>query len=162
MTMLIEPQSAILTILAEEHRLYGRLITVAEAKRDALLTADTDGLGTLVREMEGITVAIERLEDERMAQVRLLAGEDSTDATITALAPHFTGAALTRLEQLRGELRDAVARLRTVNDTNTALVRQALTFSDQWSRLIRAAMPATYAATGAVSTPQTVSRSWHV
>jgi flagellar biosynthesis/type III secretory pathway chaperone len=161
MTPTITPETAILDILAAEHRLYARLLTIAEAKRAALLRADTDALVPLVREMEGIILQVEQLEDERLACVARLA-DGAVVETISALLPYFSGESRGRIEMLREQLRDDIARLRTVNETNSALVRQALSFSDQWVRLIRAATPGTYAATGMVTAQPAVTRQWQV
>ena len=155
------PETDILDILAEEHRLYARLIAVAEAKRAALLSADTESLVPLVREMEGIIRQIERLEDERLACVARLTDGAAVE-TISALLPYVDGETRTRLALLRGQLREDITRLRALNDTNTALVRQALAFSDQWARLIRAALPGTYAATGTIPAQAHVTRQWQV
>jgi flagellar biosynthesis/type III secretory pathway chaperone len=160
MTTRTDPRTTILDLLAGELRLYQRLITVAEAKRAALLHADVDGLLELVREMEGLTVQVERLEDERLAAASYLTG--GTEDTVSALLPYFAGDARWRLEELRDALRAALTRLRNLNESNNALVRQALTFSDQWLRLIRAASPSTYAASGVVTAQQTVTRQWQV
>lgn len=160
MTTLIDPRTAILDYLSGELRLYGRLIAVAEAKREALLSADTDGLVPLVREMEGLTLQVEWLEDERLAAVSRLTG--GSEDTLSALLPHFTGEERDRLEALRDELRAALAHLRRLNDINNALLRQALAFSEQWVRLIRAAAPSTYAATGMITAQHTVTRQWQV
>lgn len=156
-----DPRDAILAVLEEEHRLYRRLAAVAEAKRDALLANDVDALTPLVREMEGIAAAVERLEDDRLDHVaRLTSGAGGVDDTISSLLPYFGGPARDRLEDLRGGMRETLARVRTLNELNAALVRQALTFTDQWSRLIRAALPATYAPTGAVAQATSGGRSW--
>jgi hypothetical protein len=158
----ITPQAAILTILEEEQRLYDRLIAVAEAKRDALVTGDVDACALLVREMDVLMSAVDRLEDDRIAQVALLAPEGAPE-NFAALVPHFRGEALGRLESLREGLRAALSRLRALNDVNAALVRHALVMTEQWSRFVRAALPATYAPSGAVVGPALLhGRTWTV
>lgn len=155
--------SAILAILDEEHRLYRRMVAVAEAKRDALLANDAEALTPIVREMEGIALAVEGLEQERMAQVAVLAGgAEYADESFSALRRYFSGNELLRLETVRGQLREAVGRVRAVNQLNAALVQQALVFTDQWVRLVRASMPATYANSGAMVGPHGGGRSWQV
>ncbi len=156
------PQAVILAILGEELRLYQRLIIVAEQKRDALLASDVDTLAPLVRETEGVAAVLTRLEDDRLAQVGLLAGENTpVDDTFDALTVHFSGNARTRLGELREGLRESVQRLRILNELNTALVRQALTFTEQWSRLVRAALPATYNLSGTTVGPMIAARTWN-
>ena len=156
------PQTVILAILDEELRLHQRLIAVAERKRDALLASDVETLALLVRETEGIVAAVTRLEDDCIAQVALLVGDDApVDDTFAALAPYFTGKARHRLSGLCEGLREAVQRLRALNELNTALVRQALTFTEQWTRLVRAGLPATYDPNGATVGPPIAGRTWN-
>lgn len=157
----LTPEANILDILAEEHRLYTRLIAVAEAKREALITADPEALVPLVREMEGIIRQVEQLEEERLAHVACLT-DGAAGETISALLPHVDERVRMRLELLRDQLRADVARLRAINDTNTALVRQALAFSEQWARLLHTTLPSTYAATGAIQAPAHATRQWQV
>lgn len=163
MTTATDPRAGIFVVLEEEHRRYQRLIAVAEGERDALVIADIDALAPLVREMEGITTAIERLEQERIALVaRLVGGAAAPSDTFAALMPHFDAAARLRLEDLRTKLREALQALRALNDLNATLLRQALGVTDQWYRLARTALSATYTPAGAVVAPQAVTRHWQV
>ncbi|SRR5579884_1815714 len=156
----VDPRSAILAALEEEHRLYCRLLILAQAKRGALLAGDVDRLAPLVREIEGIAATLTDLEADRRAGVAQLAGGELLDDSFATLAPQFTGDDRARLDGLRDRLREVVERLRIVNDLNAALVRQALSFTEQWARLVRAALPATYTLNGAVVGLPAGGRAW--
>lgn len=156
-----EARSAILTILDEQYRIYQRLITVAEQEQQALLADDAQTLAPLVWEMEALAGAVERLERDRITHVQTLTGEpDGTRLTLRDLAHQFAGEERDRLESAGERLRAALVCLRALNDTNAALVRQAVTFADQWIRLLNTAVPATYAASGIVLNPPVQGRAW--
>ena len=144
--------------MADEIDLYDRLVAVATAKREALVGNDPDTLAELVTEMETITRGIERLEDERRGHACALAG--GTDVTFRALVEYYEDADRARLEALRSRLLDLVETVRALNQTNTALVRQAIQVNEKWSRLLRSVLPATYAPTGAVLNPHLAGRAW--
>src|SRR5579885_3431738 len=113
--------AAVLSLLEEEGRLSRRMLRVAKAKREALLAADTETLAPLVRELEGISERLAQLEHDRAAHAA-------------------------RLEALRAELLESLQELRTVNDGNARLVRQALDLNERYARLLRRAAAPTYEA----------------
>jgi flagellar biosynthesis/type III secretory pathway chaperone len=158
MSVTVTPQQAILDLLDQEYRLYTRLIALAELQRDALVENDIDALTPLVRELDGVSLQIVRLEQQRTAHVGAITGDP--ESSVSALAPYFEPSAREQLEHLRDDLRGAMARLRALNDLNAGLIHHAIEISTRWSRLLRAAMPATYAATGTVVGPRTAGREW--
>ncbi len=148
-----DPREAILHLLAEQARLCGLMIPVAEAKRAALLVSDAEGLAPLVREMESLAARAAEAERERLAQTsRLLGGVDPVVA-FDVLAARYDGAGRERLAGLRDALRAALSVLKSLNDSNAALVRQALAITRQQARLLTGGLPATYSAAGVVAEP---------
>lgn len=152
------PCAAIIHGLEQQLHLYRRLVSLAEAKREALIAADIDRLNLLVRETEGFAHLTAGLEADRRACVARLTG--SAETRLTELAEHFEGAERDRLESVRATLRDTITRLRNLNNINADLVRQAQIVADGHMRLFRAAMPATYGASGTTVQPKSIRREW--
>jgi flagellar biosynthesis/type III secretory pathway chaperone len=150
--------AAIIHGLEQQLHLYRRLVTLAEAKQEALIATDIDQLNLLVREMEGLAHIAAGLEEDRRAQVARLTG--SADTRLTDLAQHFESPERDRLESVRITLRDTMTCLRDLNAINAGLVRQAQIVAEGHMRLFRAAMPATYGATGTTVQPKSMRREW--
>ncbi len=163
----------LLDLLDEELRCCRRMVALAKAQRDAMLAGDVAALAPIVREMEGLAAALARLEEERVAHAGFppsppaplpRAGEGWPKAGVRAAGGEGqTEAAQARLEELRAALRTALAELRALNDTNAALARRALASTEQALRLLHAALPATYEASGALHpTSAGVRQTWTV
>lgn len=153
--------AAVIAILEEEVRLSRRMLHLAEAKREALIAADIETLAPLVCELESLTAALARLEHDRIAHARTLAGDAAgEEIACTALAERLGGPAGARLAGLRDELRASLQELRGVNDGNARLVRQALVFNDRYLKLVRGAATSTYAPSGAAVEAPLLRRAW--
>ncbi len=147
-----DPRDAILRLLAEQERLCRQMIPVAEAKRAALMVSDAEALAPLVREMELLAAQAAEVERERVAQAARLTGEaDGAEVSFDAVAACYGGAGRERLAGLRETLRAALAALKSLNDANAALVRQALSITRQQARLLTGGSPATYSAAGVMA-----------
>src|SRR5690348_7134012 len=103
MTAVHDPCATILDVLDRLCGQHRRLLANATQQRQALLEANVARLGVLTREMEHLTAEVERLEAERLLQVRLLIGDDQAAVSWQALEPLFGGRA-PRLHVLRDEL----------------------------------------------------------
>ncbi len=172
----------LLDLLGEELRCCRRMVTLANVQRDAMLAGDVETLAPAVREMEALAAVLARLEEERVAQAATLTpalghppadppalpggfGRASPARGSGAGGEGKTKAEQARVEELRGALRAALTELRALNDTNAALARRALASTEQALRLLHAALPATYEASGTLRPGRAgvgVRRSWTV
>ncbi len=153
--------AAVLSLLEEEGRLSRRMLRVAKAKREALLAADTETLAPLVRELEGISARLAQLEHDRAAHAAAVAGAaPGTPVGWRELAGRMSEPAAARLEALRAELLESLQELRTVNDGNARLVRQAIDLNERYARLLRRAAAPTYEARGTLKPAAPRQRAW--
>lgn len=153
--------AAVLSLLEEEGRLSRRMLRVAKAKREALLAADTETLAPLVRELEGISERLGLLEHDREAHAAAVAGvTPGTKVGWQQVAGRMSGPAAARLEALRAELLESLQELRSVNDGNARLVRQAIDLNERYARLLRRATAPTYEARGKPSVAAPRQRAW--
>lgn len=159
MTAVHDPCATILDLLDRLCGLHRSLLANATQQRQALLDANVARLGILTREMELLTGKVERLEAERLCQVRLLTGDDAAAASWQALEPRFADRA-PRLHLLRDELLGLLHEVRSINDGNAALVHQAQGLGERWGRLLRGLLPATYDARGVLPTSRPTRRAW--
>ena len=152
---------AVIAILEAESQLSRRMLRVAEAKREALISADLETLAPLVRELEDLTTALSRLEHDRIAHARAAAGDPvGPELDCATLAERLGGAAGARLVALRDELRESLAELKGVNAGNACLVQQALVSNERLLKLVRGAATSTYAPSGAAVEAPLLRRAW--
>ena len=153
--------AAVISILLEEGRLSRRMLRVAKAKREALLAADTETLAPLVRELEGISERLGQLDHDRAAHAAAAVGA-APDANVgwRELAGRMAPPAAERLQALRTELLETLQELRSVNDGNARLVRQAIDLNQRYARMLRRATAPTYEARGKPSAAVLRQRAW--
>ncbi|HZQ37451.1 MAG TPA: flagellar protein FlgN [Dehalococcoidia bacterium] len=153
--------AAVLNLLEEEGRLSRRMLRVAQAKREALLAADTETLAPLVRELEGISERLALLEHDRTAHAAAVAGAlPGAPVGWQEVAGRMSPPAAARLQELRAELLESLQELRAVNDGNARLVRQAMDLNERYARLLRRATAPTYEARGKLSATAPRQRAW--
>ena len=121
----------LLTVLEESVELYKGLLLLGEEKRQALIGARAAELDAVTRREELMILEGTRLEERRakvtaaIATKRQISDNPPTLAAIIGVAePEMAR----RLKVCKAELDDAVQRLLRINETNGALIRQALHF----------------------------------
>lgn len=159
MTAVLDPRATILDLLERQCALHRRLLQNAQQQREALLQADVARLGTFTREMELLTNDVERLEKQRIDQVRQITGHEGTTVSWRELEPAL-GEAAPRLRALRDELLELLRQVRSVNDGNAALIGRAQSLGERWSRILRGLLPATYDARGSLPAGRPTRRAW--
>ena len=126
-----EKRETLLTVLQESVTLYKGLLMLGEEKRQALVGAQSAELDAVTRREELMILEGARLEERRakataaLAKQYNLAGKAPTITMLSAVAePEISQ----RLQSCKAELDEAVQRLLRLNETNGALIRQALHF----------------------------------
>ena len=121
----------LLTVLQESVELYKGLLLLGEEKRQALIGAKAAELDEVTRREELMILEGSRLEERRakvtaaIATHHQLSGKPPTLAVIAdAAEPDMAR----KLKSCKAKLDDSVQRLLRINETNGALIRQALHF----------------------------------
>ena len=140
------------TVLAESVTLYKDLLLLGEEKRQALIGANTAELDAITRREEMRILEGTRLEERRAKATAALATHHKLadkKPTLLMLADVADPDTAERLRVLGAELDMAVKRLVRLNDTNAALIHQALHFVQyNLNLLTRSQAETTYVPTG--------------
>ena len=126
-----EKWEELLTVLQESVMLYQGLLLLGEEKRQALVGAQTVELDAVTRREELMILEGSRLEERRAKATAALATQynlSGKSPTLSALAAAAEPEMSQRLLTSKAELDEAVQGLLRVNETNGALIRQALHF----------------------------------
>ena len=126
-----EKWETLLTVLQESVMLYKGLLLLGEEKRQALVEAQSAELDAVTRREELMILEGARLEERRAKVTAALAthyNTPGTTPTISMLSAVAEPEMAQRLQFCKAELDDAVQRLLRLNETNGALIRQALHF----------------------------------
>ena len=121
----------LLTVLAESVTLYNDLLLLGDEKRQALVGADTAELDAITRREELRILEGTRLEERRAkvtAAIVTCCNMSDKKPTLLMLADVADPDTAEQLRTLGAELDVAVKRLVRLNDTNAALIHQALHF----------------------------------
>ena len=119
----------LLTVLAESVTLYKDLLLLGEEKRQALIGADTAMLDAITRREELRILEGTRLEERRAKATAAIATHHKLadrKPTLLMLADAADPDSAEQLRALGAELDTAVKQLVRPNDTNAALIHQAL------------------------------------
>ena len=142
----------LLTVLAESVKLYQDLLLLGEEKRQALIGADTAELDAITRREELRILDVTRLEERRAKATAAIANQHKlTDRkpTLLMLADVADPETSEQIRRLGADLDQAVKRLVRLNDTNAALIHQALHFVQyNLNLLARSQAETTYVPTG--------------
>ena len=142
----------LLTVLAESVTLYKDLLLLGEEKRQALIGANTAELDAITRREEMRILEGTRLEERRAKATAALATRyhmADKKPTLLMLADVADPDTAERIRTLGAELDVAVKRLVRLNDTNAALIHQALHFVQyNLNLLTRSQADTTYVPTG--------------
>ena len=147
-----EKWETLLTVLQESVTLYQGLLLLGEEKRQALVGAQSAELDAVTRREELMILEGARLEERRakataaLATQYKMAGQAPTLLMLSAAAePEMAQ----RLQACKAELDDAVQHLLRINETNGALIRQALHFVNyNLNLLTQCQADTTYCASG--------------
>ena len=142
----------LLTVLAESVTLYKDLLLLGEEKRQALIGADTAMLDAITRREELRILEGTRLEERRAKATAAIATHHKLadrKPTLLMLADAADPDTAEQLRALGAELDTAVKQLVRLNDTNAALIHQALHFVQyNLNLLTRSQAETTYVPTG--------------
>ena len=126
-----EQWEALVAILSDTVSLYRGLAALGEEKRKALIEADTAGLDAVTRREELIILEGTRLEERRAKATAALANQHKLadrQPTLLILADVAQPETAEQIRSLGAQLDKAVKQLVRLNDTNAALIHQALHF----------------------------------
>ena len=142
----------LLTVLAESVTLYKDILLLGEEKRQALIGADTAMLDAITRREELRILEGTRLEERRAKATAALATHHKLadkKPTLLMLADAADPDTAEQIRALGAELDTAVKQLVRLNDTNAALIHQALHFVQyNLNLLTRSQAETTYVPTG--------------
>ena len=142
----------LLTVLAESVTLYKDLLLLGEEKRQALIGADTAMLDAITRREELRILEGTRLEERRAKATAAIATHHKLadrKPTLLMLADAADPDTAEQIRSLGTELDTAVKQLVRLNDTNAALIHQALHFVQyNLNLLTRSQAETTYVPTG--------------
>ena len=142
----------LLTVLVESVTLYTDLLLLGEEKRQALVGADTAELDAITRREELRILEGTRLEERRAKATAAIATHHKLadrKPTLLMLADAADPDTAEQIRSLGAELDTAVKQLVRLNDTNAALIHQALHFVQyNLNLLTRSQAETTYVPTG--------------
>ena len=142
----------LLTVLAESVTLYKDLLLLGEEKRQALIGANTAELDAITRREEMRILEGTRLEERRAKATAAIATHHKLadrKPTLLMLADAADPDTAEQIRSLGAELDTAVKQLVRLNDTNAALIHQALHFVQyNLNLLTRSQAETTYVPTG--------------
>lgn len=121
----------LLTVLEESVELYQGLLLLGEEKRQALIGAQAAELDAVTRREELMILEGSRLEERRAKVTAAIATchqVSENPPTLNAIAGVAEPDMARKLKACKKQLDDAVQRLLRINETNGALIRQALHF----------------------------------
>ena len=140
------------TVLAESVTLYKDLLLLGEEKRQALIGANTAELDAITRREEMRILEGTRLEERRAKATAALATQYNMadkKPTLLMLADAADPDTAEKIRTVGAELDTAVKQLVRLNDTNAALIHQALHFVQyNLNLLTRSQAETTYVPTG--------------
>lgn len=121
----------LLTVLEESVELYKGLLLLGEEKRQALIGTRAVELDAVTRREELMILEGTRLEERRAKVTAAIATRhqlSDNPPTLVAIIGVAESEMARQLKVCKAELDDAVQRLLRINETNGALIRQALHF----------------------------------
>ena len=148
----------LLAVLQESVELYNGLLLLGEEKRQALIGARAADLDAVTKREELLIIEGTSLEERReKVTVALANGYNISEKspTLAVIADAAEPDMANQLKECKAELDDAVQRLLRINETNGALIRQALHFVNyNLNLLTQSQVDNTYAPAGASYGPR--------
>lgn len=121
----------LLDVLGEEEKQYEELIELADVKKDAVIKADIEELGRItVREQDAASVLL-NLTNKRtrvLGDMATVLGKDPSEMTIAKMIGYLEKQPeeQSRLREKQERLLEVGTKMRTLNQQNEALLKQAL------------------------------------
>ncbi|MDR3560116.1 MAG: flagellar protein FlgN [Negativicutes bacterium] len=141
-----------IALLAEMVDLYRVILELSMQKRELLVAAKTKDLELLTQKEERVILQIGKLESARGKLARQIAAEHGLDGdglTLPQLRELTEPETASKLEEIAIEFGKIMGELASVNQLNTELIQQALSFVNYNINLLtRSTVPQTYAARG--------------
>ena len=108
-----------------------RLVALAEANRQALITHDVDAIVEINQKQTDELSRLDRLQRASAKMLERLAGAlgvEASGVSLSAVAPLLPDQQRERLEELSGRLTEEASRLATASEINATLSANALEF----------------------------------
>jgi len=108
-----------------------RLVALAEASRQALITHDVDAIVEINQKQTDELSRLDRLQRASAKMLERLAGAlgvEASGVSLSAVAPLLPDQQRERLEELSGRLTEEASRLATASEINATLSANALEF----------------------------------
>ncbi|MHB9143845.1 MAG: flagellar protein FlgN [Symbiobacteriia bacterium] len=139
--------------LTEQLNLYRTLVDLSRRKRDLLVKGGAAEFEAIVESEQALLWQAGRLEERRFALQTRVAREMGLipeDLTVSRLAPHVGEPAGSQLRSLQSDILRALAELGEVNEVNTKLIKQSLTYINAALQMVTAGgqRPAAYTPRG--------------
>ena len=121
----------LLEVLSEEEALYEALAELGEVKRDAVIKADIPKLEEITEQEQDAASALLNLSNKRTQVLNDMAtvlGKDPEKMTISKMIGYLENQPVeqAKLAERRDRLLEVGTRMRTINQQNEALLKQAL------------------------------------
>ncbi|MCD6364129.1 MAG: flagellar protein FlgN [Synergistetes bacterium] len=118
------------SILEEEISLYEKWCELSSRKKEAVINNDIDSLTRVITEERMLLVEAERLEAKRLKEISRIANElgVSENMKISDLKRYLSKEKFSVVEERASQLRNVLAKLRELNETNRYLVESTLKY----------------------------------
>ena len=119
----------LMKVLAEEERIYEKLLGLFQSQRQAIIGGHVDELYSIVGKEEQLVRRIEELEAERLATVEALAKRlnlASAGLTVSELAQMLAEAEAAQFTQMQRRIFSKIDELAHTNRRNAALIKSSL------------------------------------
>lgn len=120
-------------LLEEEYKLYGHLLTLSRRKQDILVTGDIKNLDQITKQEEQIIRQVGRIEGERVGATAELAREigiPEAEMTLARVIPFVSPETRDRLEDYHRRMIATLGEIDKVNEQNSQLIKQSLSYID--------------------------------
>ncbi len=139
------------SILEGEIALYEKWLALSSRKKEAVMNNDVDSLTQIIAEERMLLAETERLEAKRLKEISKIACEIgiSGDIRISDLKKYFPEKEFSLVEEKALRLKNMLAKLRELNETNRYLVESTLKYiSYMIDALMNSVSRATYGKRG--------------
>ncbi len=134
-------------VLEEEAAQYKVLLEYSNSLREALIASDVSGVQEYTAAQEDVANRIQSLEARRsrvMGDIAVVMNRDPAGLRVSALEATLDGQPelRRRIAAVRGDLAETMDRLKRINETNQALLRQSMELLEFDLNLFRSARQA--------------------
>ena len=138
--------SRLLELLVKEESYLVRLIELAKAEREALVSSDFAAITSISDEMVRVAAELDGYEEQRAGLLRELDAPE--DATLKDLEPLAASAGADGLAEVRARMVARADELQASQEQNARLILAATQLRERWFNLLVGMNPATYSDKG--------------